>query len=237
MTIKKLEEYTQEELIALTEDQITKVIRLEQAKAGVKILYKPEAIEAEPDIKRTVKVYTIPNPFGYGEILFSDLASAEELVEFINKNQESILKEYYRSSNYNYTWVKNEKIEEVSINVKYYYEESDVNRLQVELQKYSKEKEIFEKEMNDFRENEKLVDDIVKRVYSTINKAKEEKRFIDNLITIFAEYKEIANNNQQMAQSFMIKAYPELTIDQQELLGFEKDIQPVDDEQNKIKID
>jgi hypothetical protein len=225
MTIKNLEEYTQEELICLTEEQITKVIRLEQAKAGVKILYKPEPIGDEPAIKKAVKVYAVNSPWGYHNTLFNTLDSAEAFAHFLNFYHEHILEEKYYGSNYEYKWVQNKSINYISVQTEYYYEEEEVSNLNVELKQYLEVKKQYDKEMDDFRQNEKLVDDIAKWVHSTINEAKEEKRFTDNLISIFAEYKEIANNDQFIAQTFMLKAYPELTKEQQRILGFVEEVQ------------
>jgi hypothetical protein len=209
--MKKIEDYTESELINLTTEEVERIIKLHLVDEGIKLVKKPEEPKLHKLPEKDLVGYTVPNV----SFVFEKKETAEEIATIL-RNNFSNLKSISSS------WYDSTSIETL-INLDSYYFRDGVNSIQVQEKKYysadlysqignkiSENKKLSES----YREEKKIYDEVqqsssetVSYVWDIVNKAKENQEKREKMLGIFKEYLELSDSNKDVAWKFMNKAY------------------------------
>jgi len=193
--MKYFENLTDTEILALTEQEIEHYTQLRAAQEGLAIVPKPALPEPkEPSIKKTVTVYEA------GGILFLDILDAEAFLELKPYKQD------YSHGGYNYLFLK--EIED-EITTKRMYCEEQVNNLKVELQKYKEKKDAYNSEQNKYAIFTRKLRELNKSIYDKVKELKDQECRKLELKKQYGIYLELANQDEEIAKNFFVKAYSE----------------------------
>ena len=203
---------TEQEILALTEEDVQKLIKLRMMEEGIKIMDKPiipELFEIEP---ADVQIFTIPILDGYA---FTDMEEVKKVAEAL-QNAKSLRKTDYDwqklGSDYKYL-IKKERYA--------YRGNSDFDVMSGWV--YSKElyakitdfavqnkamKEQAEKDKKEYEQQLQDTSDIVAEIRERVSEVKDKYMRLNTLTRRFAvDYYPLSDNNEEMAIKFMVKAY------------------------------
>lgn len=93
--MKGITEMTEQEILALTEEDVQKLIKLRMMEEGIKIMDKPEVPELFEIEPADLKVFTIPFFEGYA---FTDMEEANAVAEAL-RNAKTLRKVEYDGTN------------------------------------------------------------------------------------------------------------------------------------------
>ena len=220
--MKKIEELTEQEILNLTEDEISRMIKFRMAEEGVRFIARPEMPEFPNIQKPTTKAY-------YCALLgrklsFTDMNELTSVLELLSscKSACSIDENYELPDGFrNYIKEKKENAEWSSaipdaITPISVYTYQEFRGLKEELGAYSKAKKDFDaatKEYEAAKEKNKWIRD---EIVDKVNEVKSKYSKLENYVYRFkTEYLPLAENNEEVAMNFLDKAYY-LTDEQKE---------------------
>lgn len=210
--MKKINEMTEQEILALTEEDVQRMIKFSMMENGIKIIEKPK----EPDLfeisPADTQCYSIPILDGYA---FTDIEEAKAVAEAL-QNAVSLRKVEYDwnklGSDYKYLTKKE----------RYSYKgESDF--VMMSLWIYSKElyakitdnafqnklaKERYEKEKREYEDNLKESSGIIQEIRERVSEVQYKYKRLESITYKFAaDYYPLSDDNEKMAIKFLDKAY------------------------------
>jgi len=218
--MKKLEDYTNEELSLLTEAEIENLIDIECMRAGVPLSITPKPVLKEvPEIENpTREIYMVDNYY------FSDKSEADQLATLLSSAESRVTTDYnYNAGGSNYKYYKKY---DTSVDVKktFCFSKEEYNDL-LDVLKSKKDIEDYNsditKEYNDSVSERR---DTVNTVLDAISEAKRELKKINDAIDIYKKYIELSDGDTDIANKFFkqnekVSEYIEVVL--------EKYIQPV----------
>lgn len=218
--MKKIDDYTQQEIIKLTQDEINTIIKIHLAEDGVKIVEAPVKPVLKPVAEADITIYQINNL----ELYFTDRALAETIADLFSKNIKFLHKTNYNYSNgsehkyltkitSNYGW----DTDGVSIKQQKVYSKSLYQSIELILAENNIELELYQSKN---REYEKYLDALKKQTKYVLEKVRVAVSFEkekDSKLKIFQDYLKLADNNREIAWKFMKKAYT-LTDDEEKYI-------------------
>ena len=210
--MKKINEMTEQEILALSEQDIQNMIKFRMMEEGIKIIDKPkrpELFEIEPADQN---VYVIPILNGYA---FTDFAEARKVADALRKAKSFQKVDYdwnKLGSNFKYL----EKKENYTFN--------DTGDFSVnETHVYSKElyasivglaaqnkamNEYVEKDMKSYDDAYAAASDITLEIRGRVTEIREKYERLEHLTCSFAnDYYPLSDNNEETAMKFMSKAF------------------------------
>jgi len=210
-TLKRIEEYTEEELLALTEEQQTMIIDLECAHEGIQLLPdEPTAMVRPDNVGEDLTVYSLP------AIYFTKHSDAKDIVDVINERM--MLGSYGELKYVNYLSLKYKFVpatKEMTIDrissEKIFSEERIkragdlIERYEAAQKEYKVEKEIYDRIAGQHKA-------ITSALHTRISDAYAKKRKMLRLKAEARRYMELANGNIDIAKNFMVNAYSEEEI-------------------------
>lgn len=210
--MKKINEMTEQEILALSEQDIQNMIKFRMMEEGIKIIdkpKKPELFEIEPADK---KVYIIPILNGYA---FTDFAEAQRVSEAL-QNAKSFRKVEYDwnklGSDYQYLEKKERYTFDTSgdfgVNEVYVYsKELYANIVDFAAQNKAMTKQV-EADMKAYNDAYAAASDITLEIRERVAEVREKAARLERLTQKFADdYYPLSDNNEDMAMKFMSKAY------------------------------
>jgi len=200
--IKRLEDYTNSELLDLTNDEVEQLIDMECAHIGVRLLpdlpKKPEVFKAERDA-------TI---FSVGGIEFLDPGEAQEVADFINTKRRAKTG-HVPGPGYEPMLKGQENTDMVSMFTKSVYSEAFYNTI-------ASQKAQADAQMKDYTDAKKDYDEIMKErtsitedVLDHIKIARLERQRLDMLCNEARRYMSLALADKEIAKRFMLDARKE----------------------------
>lgn len=205
--MKRYHEYTNQELLELTEDDIARLLSYELLACGI-----PLKMQEPPDAKpptATPSIHLYEVRMDYAKAVRKDVA--DKIMEFVNQFPACDVKYSGNYSSPKYAVPTNEP-GFVSTRIDLYTQEEAeaLNKAQQEFQdKYGDIKEQHEA----YKKWQDKVDDCEREIRLAIQAAQAVQ---DNSIyykNAFTEYVELANGDEHVAKAFFIKAYGESTYD------------------------
>lgn len=193
--MQRYNQLSHEELIALNEEKLERLVQIEIAHNGILPVEAPEKITLETDgIIKNVVGYEVFNT------IFKKKEDAEKVVQM------AVLKEEYNYNiGYEYKWLVLQT--DVRISQVFYYKQEDVVRIKDVLQKNTLKKSEYEKQKNEY---DIYIDKSSKarsEVYDTYNNAKHFQNEIDQAKQTFELYKDLADGDITIATNFFKKNY------------------------------
>lgn len=210
--MKKINEMTEQEILALSEQDIQNMIKFRMMEEGIKVIdkpKKPELFEIEPADQ---KVYVIPVLDGYA---FTDFAEAQKVADALREAKSfrkvdydwnklgSNFKYLEKKDRYTYNNEGDFSISEISV----YSSKLYANIVDFAAQNKAMEKQV-EKDMAEYDNAYAAASDITLEIRSRISEVREKHERLERLMRSFAnDYYPLSNNNEEMAMKFMSKAY------------------------------
>lgn len=210
--MKKINEMTEQEILALSEQDIQNMIKFRMMEEGIKVIdkpKKPELFEIEPADQ---KVYVIPVLDGYA---FTDFAEAQKVADALREAKSfrkvdydwnklgSNFKYLEKKDRYTYNNEGDFSISEISV----YSSKLYANIVDFAAQNKAMEKQV-EKDMAEYDNAYAAASDITLEIRSRISEVREKHERLERLMRSFAnDYYPLSDNNEGMAMKFMSKAY------------------------------
>lgn len=210
--MKKINEMTEQEILALSEQDIQNMIKFRMMEEGIKIIdkpKKPELFEIEPADQ---KVYIIPILNGYA---FTDFAEAQKVADALREAKSFRKVDYdwnklgsnfkYLEKKENYTF---NDTGDFSVNETHVYS----NKLYASIVDFAAQNkamnEQVEKDMKAYDDAYAAASDITLEIRGRVTEIREKYKRLERLTCSFAnDYYPLSNNNEEMAMKFMSKAY------------------------------
>lgn len=210
--MKKINEMTEQEILALSEQDIQNMIKFRMMEEGIKVIdkpKKPELFEIEPADQ---KVYVIPVLDGYA---FTDFAEAQKVADALREAKSfrkvdydwnklgSNFKYLEKKDRYTYNNEGDFSISEISV----YSSKLYANIVDFAAQNKAMEKQV-EKDIAEYDNAYAAASDITLEIRSRISEVREKHERLERLMRSFVnDYYPLSNNNEEMAMKFMSKAY------------------------------
>lgn len=227
--MKKINEMTEQEILALSEQDVQNMIKFRMMEEGIKVIdkpKKPELFEIEPADQ---KVYVIPVLDGYA---FTDFAEAQKVADALREAKSfrkvdydwnklgSNFKYLEKKDRYTYNNEGDFSISEISV----YSSKLYANIVDFAAQNKAMQKQV-EKDMAEYDNAYAAASDITLEIRNRISEVREKHERLERLMHSFAnDYYPLSGNNEQMAMKFMSKAFTLTDDEEKYILEHYKDI-------------
>ena len=199
--MKRFEDLTREEIVALTGEDLDLFTKKELALKGIKIVDKPvEPIK--PSIKKSITVYNIVQ--GYSVLLrFTNKEEAYKMLEYLNNTSSIVGISYFSNESYitegsgNFFMEERKEYSKKDITDN----KSIIDNYKKELEKYKKENKEYEEFLNRFNIE---FNNIYEKYSIIVEEEIEKKRLI---CTFIEEYLPLSDNSIESALKFFTLAY------------------------------
>lgn len=204
--MKKLTEMKELEILALTDDQIEKIVKYRKAEEGVVLMEKPIEPSYEEEPNKDITLYTS----SWLNWIFFE---SSNIVQEINLSFEKLIDSAYKSRYGNEpkkissltSWEKDEAT--IQLKTDTYYSAS-ILEMAEQIKKRNNEKrknyERLQKDYDWYIESAKwIIDEVWDKVFETRRKYER----LANLQNSYSEYKVLADGNEEIAMNFLKKAH------------------------------
>ena len=210
--MKNISEMTEQEIIALSDEDVQKMIKLRMMEEGIKLLDKPkvpELFEIEP---ADTQYFSIPLLDGFA---FTDIEEATKVAEIL-KSAKSLRKVDYDWNRLGSEYKYLKKSERYKFNGN---SDFDIlsgwaysNELYAKISNFAAQNKVMKEQAEkDKKEYEKQLSESAELVQEITERVREVRNKYDRLETLsckFAtDYYPLSDNNEDMAMKFMVKAY------------------------------
>lgn len=210
--MKKINEMTEQEILALSEQDIQNMIKFRMMEEGIKIIDKPkrpELFEIEPADQ---KVYVIPILNGYA---FTDFAEAQKVADALREAKSfrkvdydwnklgSDFKYLEKKDRYTYDYAGDFGINEIHV----YSSKLYASIVDFAAQNKAMNEQV-EKDMKSYDDAYAAASDITLEIRGRVTEIREKYERLERLTCSFAnDYYPLSDNNEEMAMKFMSKAF------------------------------
>lgn len=210
--MKRINEMTEQEIIALSDEDVQKMIKLRMMEEGIKLLDKPkvpELFEIEP---ADIQYFSIPLLDGFA---FTDIEEATKVAETL-KNAKSLRKVDYDWNKLGSEYKYLKKSERYKFNGN---SDFDIlsgwaysNELYAKISSFAAQNKVMKEQAEkDLKEYEKQLSESAELIQEITEHVREVRNKYDRLETLsrkFAtDYYPLSDNDEDMAMKFMAKAY------------------------------
>ena len=195
--MKWITELSDQEIMALKDEDIIAMVRRRCAEQGVKLLERPEDV-APLSINPDLTFYEV------ADHLFENRADAEALSVMLQKAFKS---GYDYKVGYNYKIPERISDSDLRVKTVHLYSGKIVEQYRDELETYNKSKEARDEAMSEYKDAQKAKDEIVDELWEKVYAVREKYGKLENMRKRYAEYVELASKDTTLAWSFFEKAY------------------------------
>lgn len=202
---KKINEYTNAELLKLNDDEVETIIKLHMAEEGIKLLKRPqEPVYAETP-KPDVRVWQVAGC----EFYFTDRAIAEEIAKVMYEHISEVNEREWSATAITIKGIKDgyRYQDGIPVTESGVYSRELLDQISTKLKMNKEAKESYEKLSNEYNKIEESAESIRADVWNVVRMAKEAQAQKERLTEIFQEYLLLADDNVDVAWKFMNKAY------------------------------
>lgn len=205
--MKRLEDYTREELINITDEEKKLLIEIEAMCEGVEIPDTPKYIEEQFVDRPDMEVYEIE----VGDLIYTSKEEAEKVISFLNSTSRGTL-DYKYETGYDRKYYKSndDLVSAKSIRV---YSDEKYRQISNLLKANKNAKEVNDKLKNEYINAIKGYNNIVAEVQEAIDNAVYAKQTEERYRTAYDRYIELANGDKEVAQTFFKNTYEYLDED------------------------
>lgn len=203
--MRNFEDLNEQEILALTDTDVDRYVRLRMAEEGIRILKAPIEPKYTKLPSPTVPAYHI-NGLTY-PLTHKD--AAERLSAAIKKDAAHFTyTDYdYRASDIKYLNPMGSTEGMGSVDERKYYTQSQAAELQEIARKNKELEDTYKKELLEYRINQEKVTEIRKEVENKVEGVRSKYRNFENLLEHFREYLNLAEGSEEIAWKFLRKAY------------------------------
>ena len=227
--MKKINEMTEQEILALREQDIQNVIKFRMMEEGIKVIdkpKKPELFEIEPADQ---KVYVIPILNGYA---FTDFAEAQKVADALREAKSfrkvdydwnklgSGFKYLEKKDRYTYDDAGDFGISEICV----YSNKLYANIVDFAAQNKAMNEQV-EKDIKAYNDAYAAASEITLEIRSRVSEVREKHERLERLARSFAnDYYPLSDNNEEVAMKFISKAFTLTDDESKYILEHYKDI-------------
>ena len=216
--MRRITELTRDELLGLTKEDITNLIKLEAAHQGVRFPGEEPVAPTKPVIDKNERLHKV------GERYFTDEKVALEYVAFLANNLKYLRKcdyEYKYGSDTKYVTHLDSWDQDRLTNMEVVYACANVEYLgyKEELEEYKKAKDLYDKQYKEWEADNNGITSIRDEINGIIEEAWEYKRELDKHMNLWNEYVTLAGGDSDQASKFYLKAHSPREEIRAEVLG------------------
>lgn len=198
--MKTVFDLSRDEIVALTDEDISLYIDKELANKGIPIEAKNWNIKNKKEIsypKTGVPVFMLKD-IGIG---FRTIEGATEVANLLVKYNAFKTESRYLAGSYEQFWIMKEGVCP-AVKGETGYSEEEFNKID------EKNKNPELTSINTFNDTVKKANEIKDRVLKYVYNIKQERSYNNDLVGIFERYKDIADGDMEVAMNFIKEAYP-----------------------------
>lgn len=196
--MKKLEDYTNEELSLLTEAEVENLIDVECMRAGVPLSITPKPVLKESiEIKSpTTEIYQVDSYY------FTDKNEADQMATLLSSVESRVTTDYnYNAGGSDYKYYKKYETS-TSVKKSYCYSKEEYNDL-IDILKARKDIDEYNRiALKEYDNSISERRETVNKVIDAINDAKYEMRKINEALDVFNKYVELSDGDMDIAKKF-----------------------------------
>lgn len=225
--MKRINEMSDAEILALTDEQVEKMKKLVLAENGIKFLEAPKDVELFDIEEPNITVYNIP--FLGSEISFADRGEAENMLDVLRKCKSigMVKKDYKANCSFfkqgkekEYYYYQNEPF---SVNTSVVYTYDKYSEIKQFSEQNEKMREQLEKDRKEYNESMSKYIELTHDITEKVSSVREKYQRLDLLKRkLNEEYTPLADGNKELGMKFLSKAYS-LTKDEQEYILSDKE--------------
>lgn len=177
--MKKLEDYTNEELVKLTDLEVDNLIDVECMRAGVSLSIMPKPVLKEiPEVASpTTEIYTVDS------YSFTDKSEADELAALLSATTSRVTTDYNYNVGSQYRYYKKYETT-TSVKKSLYYSKEEYDDLSNALKTNKEIKEYNDEILKEYTDARSERRDTVDMVLAAINEARNEMRNINEALDV-----------------------------------------------------
>lgn len=206
--MKLLKEYTEAELLALTQEEKNSMFLLECANRGVTLPSATPTYIAEPSKRKELApdlmVYVIKKGYSGGTLYFKTEAEAQAVLELLTATAVHVDYNYHSNNSIYY---ENNKSDKYEVSSEMIYSSNKYTQFKEEISSYEKSMDNI-KSSNQRRES--ILEEqqnVMIEIDNAIAEADRNVTQLNKFKKLFAEYKKMANNDQEIAVKFLLNAH------------------------------
>lgn len=193
--MKRYNELTKEELAALDEAGIERLIDVELAYQEIPPVPLPEKPQlSDLGIERTDVGYVV------GNLIFKNQSDAEQVAKM------TLFRTNYKYEiGYNHTWL--EPLEETQVTVTNYWKKEDVLRLGLAIKQNSERQEEYRKQQQAYDKYLENTSSVRNEVWLAVHNAQRHMCAIETATQTLLKYKDLADGDEEVAKNFFRNTY------------------------------
>jgi len=202
--MKKIGELTEQEILKLSDADVDKMVKLEMAEQGIKILSEPKepTYNKEPD--KAIRGY---KPVGC-EFYLKDATAAEKISKIIGDNKDKIYRSEYYDNAYTKKLLKQgDYYSYGTITEDLFYKETELRDYDEAINKNKEIKEKYNTLLKEYNSSFEHSKRIRSDIWEQVLVVREKYEHLEELTARYREYLEIAEGNKEIAMKFLKKAY------------------------------
>jgi len=199
--IKRLEDYTDAELVNLTEEQVIDLIDLECGYEGVKLLPTLPDRPVKNNLAEDWEVWDVPS------MTLADKKDAAEIIAFA-LGKSHVTTYYVPGPGYK-KYGEIDPNYELGITSKKMFSRDHYKTIDVQLQQYESTKQNYDKAKSEYDEISKARSEIIGTVNEAISDARSTAQRLSRLEQASLRYLTLAHGDKEIAKRFMLDAYKE----------------------------
>lgn len=212
--MKFIQDYTQEELVALTDEEVEKIIKVTLADNGLIIPVCPTMPSLKEIQGPDTIVYTVAGI--ESDICFTKKEIAEDAANILRSNYSLLRRlqydyniggEYKRVDPINTSYHFARGIESIIVVEKRVYSQELYNRIHEDIEQNKKLEDQYDKLKETYDKQYEEAQEIRDEVWDAVNNARDKQYAKETKLNQFKEYLELADQNVDIAWKFMKKAY------------------------------
>lgn len=198
--MKRYCDYTNEELLALSDEEVERLIDIEALVENVPLLPKEPEKPDDPKIEPDVIAYEIRS------FIVGTKEDADAIVEMINSM--NLFDTFYHGGGYSWSGPEGLKPREDPIQAvaQKYWSNGHYQAHCLELKRRKEAKTIYDNAKKEFDEISRSRQTVVDRVWNAVSEAKEDKANRETIKQQFRRYVDLADGNEDMALTFYLNA-------------------------------
>ncbi len=213
--MKNINELTENEILALTDEDISKMINYKKAEEGFKFMDYPICGKKHPITNPDKQVYNcilMGNNVSFTDIQelnklvkllqsFKTMCSINYSYQYLNNGDKYYIEDGIQTSEYNHDhWSK--------IESKAVYTNRSYTAIKDSLKLNNQIETKFKKELNDYNDNKDKSNWITNEVNDRVNEVKDKYYKLNNYCEMFKnDYLPLSDNDETIAMKFITKAY------------------------------
>lgn len=209
-TTKYITDMTDQEILALTDDDLKRMIQLKMLEEGIKILVRPEEPQYAEVPAKDLSGFCVKVGYSHDHIYYANRESAERVIVAIRAEQDSLRKYDYISSystSYEHTFSPYDPEPEITVEETRVYSRGLFDQVRDALTGNKKLKDAYEKQLKEYKGAEEAAAWIRDEVNNCYYEVTSKYREFESMLAKFQEYLQLADNDSAQASVFFEKAY------------------------------